>query len=509
MKIGKNGLLATCLCFVAISALGETQKKTTKVSGARAIIPSPEVSVDLPEAEIEKLARMDFPSKGRDVAGGRVPDDSPANMSPQYKKFRDDLLTLKDPEMFLKTLNNYDVDATYAALPLDMQFAVAQLIPLRQYAGIIYRMRPVLEETNARMVQDFAINQIRSIFERFFIYYPTDRYDSMLRFFAEPMSNEPVFRTENDIQTFFATKVYGDLVRAVKRLEKLNLSKTPVVWDNRLRYGDVAFIDGISRYRFMGEAERFIALARYHKRMHWIAYGVSYDLSGVISLKKEIGKHFGIDAVQASIFGGGNNGVPRSEIVEVMNEDKFSKIYTKTSSGEAWMKEAWRNLRLSSAYANAAWKNMRSKSHFDYSLVDTVSLNPKEKEVTAALSSQWDLVKAKEDEDGTAGIRGVLSSTLYKVNFKNFYFKPTSDLKLLLPIKPFQSGSLTLTKTIGGKRHSYRNYDIGNARNWSTEEYAKVFPELAKGEDLPKFMRVVAEARGTRAMLTVLSPFVH
>ena len=506
--------------------------------------------------QIQKLASDEKSSTNRHPASEpRVPGSADM-LSPEYVTFRDKIIHASNGYEFAAILKEYDdkYDNAPDSMPNDLKYIVAHMATMRPLQGVVWRMVPLVH--HIVVSQEMLLGMIRNMTENALIRDSSGNIRSQMAFFAMPAPTLPyakldTFNTEGDLMTFLASDVRKALLKGIKRLENLKMTKvdpmtkreTPIVFDAQIRFGDQAFPgndwSAYDRYKILGDAERFATIGRYHRRLAIIEETVAYNWNGYMLLVQTLGRRYGIGNAAAQVqvnFGMNSNpfieGLTRKERVSITRSAPFRKLWTLVpgdKGGGAWMKLSYKDFQDNVTYMRKAWDLLKKDaSGTSYAQLDPEIFDGRKDQFEAGMVNLEHLVQGNCDSGGggSATIKGAITGEPLQVNMKGYYCdNPPNDLKNLLAtqfegnesVQPMKAMFPDIandpkkpdvfTMTYNGKKVEFRNYFYGRAIGWdaSANAYGTLFPGQP---DIGKARRILAEARGTRlltnsVMLTV------
>lgn len=372
----------------------------------------PETDLTLKPSEIMKLGiKAEAANKLRSPASN-VND---ANWSKAMHKIRDRLMALETGDEVGAELDMleaaYDGKTPYHGIvikpeDIDAREFIARVMPLRNLAGIIWKMIPIVEQT--RLTQEVAVGVLRGMFEQMDIRFPDEQNKAVWAFFTQPYVNSKhphdlrqfryedksgdQIRKKDDAEDLIARGIaavyYPGLKKAIERIEKINIPATrPIVLDNRMRWGDTSFVENSeSRFTVFGETERLATLARMNRRMFRIAFALAYDFTGFVRYRKELGQAIGLDAI--GIGAPRVTGLTRRKQVAIANDvDSYPRLFNliggereksllgrnlkggnpitqedynlRRGTGALWMKTAYDHLVKYAIYSHTAWCSIK------------------------------------------------------------------------------------------------------------------------------------------------------
>lgn len=461
----------------------------------------------------------------RSVSGTEVPDES--LMSKELKEFRDQFLKVNTGEDLEALFEKYSAPGAIDTYPTDLQYALVQFNLLRPFRGIIYRLVPLVKNTNA--VHSMLITLIQSLASNMRIFFPTSNWEAGFAYVTEPFVNNQKqavqqFKTTRDLQIFCATDVFNALDQAAARLENMSLTKQSIIWDNRFVFGRGTFEDALSRYRKLGEADRYLTLGSLYLGMNYISAFVAYDIDNVFKLLKTEGQLYGLDGF-VGIFP--NQGVPSLKRVAVLCgtpdcvadtssgdwveessglsrpksqqwKPEYQSLFTLNSNGRWWMQNmGLPALKKAVLALRIAWTEIEKQPGSEFAIWDSARILPWNRQIKRSLEDLEAMVS------GERTIVSPFTNEKVTINLPQFYNNPPQDLKKFLPI---QWEMAPETKTKEGM--NYRNYFWGRAIGWNLSEY-QPYLKISSNADLLTAARVLNQSFGGWAVANPVSFMVQ
>ena len=543
-----NMLLLTSLLLFSFSSTAAPKKPSWDNSNiAPQNFPAPkfEEMEFFNDQEIEKLSANFIAESKRRPAGSTIVGTEDM-LSKEYVEFRNQAIKISNGVEFADFLKKYD--DMYDKIPAhanDLKFAVARMSTWIPFKGIIWRMTPMVHEVAS--TQSALLATLKNVAEQVKINMPDTQVEAHLLYMSMP-TPELVgreFKIESDFITYLAIEVYPSLEKSVKRLQQLQMNNvtknglSPIVFDAKIRFGENTFndnYDDFERFKVLGEADRFAALARTHRRMYNIAFMAGYNWNGHLALRRDIGKMFGIGVAESALF----DSLPGADDVylrSVSRESrvnaikKYSKLYTLNSNGQGWMTLAYSHLHFSGVYLGKTWDNIKNNTSSYAAQLDPEVFMARKEQVEVGVMNIKKLVGAYgPGVNGTTRVNGTLSGEELTVDLKGFFENAPKDLKKLLPVSfskhedlsPLKAHPTYKTMTEAGrdvmsvsfpgsKPVRFRNYLYGRSTGWntSTDAYGRLFPGIKKAGDVADAMRILNETRGSRLLAGGLTMFVR
>jgi hypothetical protein len=509
----KTPLLTAIALLLALPAAAVAETKPTDTA------PKPTKTL-LSIEELNQRHALIKQGKYRAVAStSTVPTE--AAMSEKYKILRDELVKEQTAEGLAKLLDR--MEAEYKDYPTDLKFVAALLLPLRVYKGFVPRTLVVANK--ATIVRERALAGIRTLAEFIDIQVPDSQWEGAFRLMTESFGGK-MFQTERQVQDFFADKVYAAVEQAIQRITEIGKLETPIVWDNKIRFGGV-FMDSPDRFQSIGEPERLAVLAKLHKRAYRIQAASAYDLTDLMAIKREIGKKYGFDSAKSA---GADIVFDRLTMGGVTRKEKVAigESYRKTfgnllPEGRERMAKAFLHLGNFVSNYRDSWALARQLGDDDYNIIDAEFFGPDHKRTQEAVEQMWAFMQGK------TRVTSDVSGAFADVNVPAFFgvgcqggeaCGPVANLLDLEPTK-FEEGQEEITvpkdrwvEDVGRIRDvkwrkTYRNYFVGRATGWNPVAYKALFPEVSSPKDVATKFRAVTQARGGRLVTGLVMSFVQ
>ena len=186
------------------------------------------------------------------------------------------------------------LDKNYNTFPNDLKLLAAQLVVLKSFRSIAYKMFPLISKE--KVTHSILVTRIFKLASFMKINLPTAQWEAGFRYLTEPLfSEEKRIETSDEFQDYIARHITPALVKAAIRIKNIDLKNEKVIWDNQLLYGPASFSDDMKRFLQIGEPEKYISLANLHHGLVWTYRIQAYNISGLMDLAKNIGSLYGFD----------------------------------------------------------------------------------------------------------------------------------------------------------------------------------------------------------------------
>ncbi len=389
-----------------------------------------------------------------------------------------------------------ELDKNYDSYPNDLKFYVTQIMPVKAFRGLFYRLRPLFDG-KSNFVHSQILTSAKSFATKVQIYLPTDYAEAGFQYISSPfiMKDGRIvegFGVEEDLQVWMINELLPLVNSSIVRLEKLNLVD-PVVWDQKMVFGPKSFGDDVNRYKLVGEFEKNLAVSSLYGSVASMATARAYSVENAIGLYKEVGFLYGFDG-----FGLFNriDGVSAEKVSKVMRKPEFAVTGTLIPDGDKWMAYAYSSTQKSLKRLVDAW-NLTSDERKNENLYafNMGFINVNRDEVEENLKILNRVVSSK----GVESLRSAVSGEVVQVNYAKLFTTPPQDLKAFLPTQfdKNKNASREVTLSDGTKKTlNYRNYAQGSANGWDLKKFENYFPSVKSNEDVYKTVRVLNHIQG-------------
>ncbi len=410
-------------------------------------------------------------------------------MSPELKSVRDNIIGAKSADDIDNIIDKLESD--YDSLPLDLRYFAAQFVSLKPFRGIVYRLTTLAKKE--KITNSALIVAVQSIVERYTVHFTNAHSSAMLNYIIAPYTSKKgyvtsQFETASVFQNYLATEVYPSAAKSLARLQKLEIGKETVLWDNKVVYGTTSFVDGLNRYKILADVDRLATISSIHTGLASLSYACAYNLDGITSLIKDEGLLIGLDGFKLGKVDGAND----FERVKLLKSDNFSSLFTLRDNGVAWTERALVHLRQGMNYIRIVWEETKNRPAHEYAMINSSKIIPWESNIEVNLTMAENLLREKTQ------IRSAITGETIIVDLPSFFTNPPKDLKSLLPtsfdLKNKMIDTKLKSKDTELNKISYRNYHYGQATDWNLISFKTVFPELKSGKDVKVATRIFSEA---------------
>ncbi len=470
--------LFTLVLFVTLSIFSVYAKNAPSNTAAVApVVPT----IDYPwmgKAEISKLL---VEAKKRETRRAVASSIGAQSLQPDFAKFIDKFLAVKSTDALDEII--VDLDKNYQQHSPDLQYVAAQLVTLRKFRGLVYRITPLAKRE--RITYSLLLTEVKKIAATIKVYLPEDHAEMVFRYMTEPfLVNGQVvsqFKETWDFQNYLASEVYPESLKSLKRISEIKIPEAGIIWDNRITTGSTTFLDGVERYRQITDSDRRLTMSSMHSGMASLCILVAYNLDGLTGVIKEDGRLYGVDGFLGTTV----EGVTLKDKAKIVSKSHYKYLYTLRSGGEAWTRLAFKHISESVADTEIAWESLRDLPANQVAAIDPSKINPWGRNIDRSLK------ETKAMLEGPTEIRNVINGDVVTVNMPEFFNNPPKDLKTFYPTA--YDGSSEQVKVKGVK---IPNYFSGRATNWEIKSYQPYFPSLKKGSDVGNAVRTLRQSWG-------------
>ncbi len=441
-------------------------------------------------AEASQKLKAQF-EKSKRVPSSQLKADEDM-MSTEFKATRNKFLAIKTPEELETFLT--DLDKNFDSFKEnDQKFFAAQIIPLRELRGFLWKSQPVFSKT--KITHSVVLTAVKSTVSAVQVYLPTDQWKAGLGYVSQPFARDQKvstqFQNEADVVSFVSGAFRQSLLKSARRIQALDLKDSYIAWDNKLLYGKASFQDDIDRYRLVGEVERLSTLASLHATLSQIAYQRAYSAENSLNMYQDIGKLYGFDGFFSKV-----DGAPASKRSAVMRKPAYQNYGVLVEDGAKWMEQSFQHMRESVRLTSALWNQIKREDRpiSEAFIFDSTFARPYERGGDLSMANLEAMV------EGRAQIRSGITGEVVVVDLPGFFSNPPQDLKAFLPteFESSQEWKNIELKDGAGKVHKLkaRNYEVGRGVNWDSATYKSIFPEISSGKSVPESIRILSQSWG-------------
>tara|TARA_B110001454_G_scaffold183141_1_gene178149 strand:- start:84779 stop:86389 length:1611 start_codon:yes stop_codon:yes gene_type:complete len=411
----------------------------------------------------------------------------------------------------------------------DFKFVVAHLAPMAAYRSIVYRMIPVLQPSQA--LRQSIVDTIQDSYADMKLFFPDSEWEVGFAYITEPFSASKVegvdipasadqFKNESEVQAYLTGRIANEAQWASAILSKINVpADKPLVLDNRLIYGKMAFSNkaDTDRYTWVRQYDVTAARGRIEKQLYSIRINAVYNIQKSAQLASEVAALYGIEVAKAKIAGLIKKDVmapTRKDRISIVMHREFADSFVKNPDAQKHLEAAITHLQNSVALNYSAWLAYSKVTDAALNaIIDPAFFKARIPETEKGFKNAIGLVYGKQDT-----VTSVITGKTVKINFRQFLLTSLPhDSKNMLPTIFDDKGPRYLTRD-GMK---YRDYAWGRAIGWDSAIYQNLFPELKDIINDPKqgkqvadlevndYMKTFTESRGGTQIADFLLGYVR
>lgn len=435
---------------------------------------------------------MKASEKKRKPANSSMLDES--MMSKELRAIENKLHSIKTSEQMDAFLS--ELDKNYDSQPTDVKFYITQVLPTQAFRGMFFRLK-TLFDGKSNFVHSQVITTAKSLATRTRVFLPYDHADAGYEYVSSPYLEKDGgmvagFKTEEDVQVWMVNELLPLVNKSIQRLEKLSLVE-PILWDQKMVFGNQSFGDNVNRFKMIGEFEKNLAISSLYGSVTSIAVTRSYNLDKAVLLYKDVGFLYGFDG-----FGIFNkiDGVSAQKITKVIKKDTYAKIGTLLPDGNKWMEYAYKSSLKSLKALSVAWElSSDERKDENFYVFNTGFINVNREETADNLQLLNRVMTSKDSES----LRSAVTGEVVQVNYSKIFTNPPKDLKVFLPTEFDKKTTLSrdVAMADGTKKSlSYRNYAEGSPVGWNVKQYETYFPSIKSNDDVFRMARVLSHVQG-------------
>lgn len=218
------------------------------------------------------------------------------------------IIEINNPAQINKVI---DTIVATAAEPKNKDLAAIQLYalllqPLKHFEGIVWRLRPIVEESD--LAHMTILTLIRSVYYRKDVVGPHIR--ALVQYITEPNVKINPLKKVSDVQDFLANEVAPDLERSlVKATElansqsnELNFEIDQYLFTGYSKEEGLKFISDNNRYKMFIPANMYFVKAGLERILGAIYYSSVYDLNGGVFFLNKLIKETNINRYLGRYF---------------------------------------------------------------------------------------------------------------------------------------------------------------------------------------------------------------
>lgn len=398
---------------------------------------------------------------------------SESDLSPEFKKFRDEFLTIKTADQLDSFLNRISVN--YSHYPNDVKVVASNLLMLKPLRGIEVRSKKLLDShtSAARRLKMIVGHALRNVD----LFYNVDQ-GQVLREFVSTLpksSTASAIPSISHFQNYLVLEVMPVLdhtARNISAIEKSIDNNTYYVFDNKFTYGSESFQDGMLRFRSYGKAELNFMLTNIYATLHEMSFVSAYDLNDLFVVS-DLLKY---DQIFTKFIGFSFLGVAEERVNAVKKNKGFLKFREENFS-KKMMSNSYIYLTQAVDGAIKTWNLINERPYSTNLMINDEKMKSSYDKTNIALTNLASLIEDK----GFHPIRSHVTGEVVFVNLNAFFNNPPRDLSVFLPNK-------------------FDN-KYGKATGWNLASISPYVKSNEAGLDsMDKVVRVLSQASGGKAI---------
>lgn len=396
-----------------------------------------------------------------------------------------------------------DAKANIMSKPNDYKFVMAHLAPMQVYRSIVYRMIPVVKPSQA--LRQSMVDAIQDAYADMKLYFPDSEWEVGFVYITEPFAADKLdgvdiaatdgqFKNESEVQNFLITRVATETHWANAVLASITVpAEAPLVLDNRLIYGKLAFGEGtkadVDRFTWVRQQDVIAARGRIERQLYSINMNAVYNIQRSARLAAEIAALYGVEVAKAKIVGFAvKNDVmapTRKNRIDVIMNNEFKHSFTKNPNAARYQTDAMKHLRNSVSLNFQAWTLYKQSNDSTNAIIDPAFFKARMPETQKGFENAIGLLYKKQKT-----VTSVITGKTVEINFEDFILNHLPhDSKSLLPTDFDDKGP----RNIKRDGYEFRDYSWGRAIAWDSAVYKNLFPELNAVIADPKQGKTVAD----------------
>ncbi len=430
----------------------------------------------------------------------------------------DKIISITDPDQIIPLIDELKSLATENQDNYTVRLYNAIFSPLKELKGVIWRMRPFVEDSQAMHI--FSLGQIRKLYYADYLYGP--HIKAVLDYLTSPVAGTDQFNTVSDLQYFLKHNLQSQLDRSLEEVDKI-IAEAPEEWrfkiDAYLATGyqkaknpgekDITYISDSKRYeKSFIKSYSFYVKGALHRIIGGINYIYNYNLDNIAKLSNDILIETALNSRTKWKKKPLKRPAPSTpkELVRILNYAKHSKFLTRRVDQD----EADKNLQVALEHFIAATESdlmalKESHRNSDLSLADTYFINPHLIHIDyndnlADIEGRLNILKEAKTKQ-TSSVASEATGETIKIN-THVIFTSHEDLKSFLPlsgtegfgdIKAGSKGNKGRKPSSGSQSSGMEdlwawNYYYGLPVRWKDPTFGNLLP-TATNENMYHLMR--------------------
>ncbi|NQY99309.1 MAG: hypothetical protein HRT45_01410 [Bdellovibrionales bacterium] len=398
--------------------------------------------------------------------------------------------------------------------------------------GMIWKLRPMVEDNGNKMTHIAAIQIIRGISNSIADLLPNQQFTTYKQYIHKPapeFTEADRFRSVSELQAYLVSGLNGQpgLIETLKvvttKLEALTQARPNeiYVYDNKWAWGKNEFPRGRDVVEFspIGYGEKNLIISSLYEAQRDILVFAAYNHDRMINLAGELSTGVGIDAfgldrvLTSDEWGMSDRekfGIIRDEVRKDRNRSYMSLKGGKDGLGQDLMVQAHNAMVTSISHFVTAYNHFNDPS--------TGGADNRPEEVRKYSDKGIENLLEIANSTGSMTVREPLTGKTASINAYAFYHDSPLHLDDLFATTFYgDPGSRAEERvreyTVKGAEGDlkWRNYDLGRSKGWSKSAWIKYVPSFA-GQDAGYMMeakRIISSSQGTAFAFGLTNVFVH
>jgi hypothetical protein len=505
----KSLLLLSCIFLISFSHPANAAKPAHKAFKIAAPLEEGLVPV-LTDAEYEKMnAETKGDIKARNIAAedrldyATLVDDDFKNLTAdlvggthwadKHEKANSKTAGVKTPEKLAEVIADYE--GRYNNLSNGAKIVTAQLIALKPFRGILYRLRPLAEAQHTPFIHGMIISYLRGVNAGINNLFPSEQWKAGFEYISKPYPGmgKQIF-DEQDFYDYIAKELRPSVGNLSNRISALKLTQ-PVYLDNKIFWANANFVSDHDRFVTVGITEKYAYMSAIYFSLASINNALAYDWTDLFKATQSYWTLYGFNTA----FARQDNMTAKQRTDKIRtNRDLFTRLpnaatltaghngsYDYFIAGLRMAKMAWNRIK-GEVQDHPGQASPGNNNSFNYA-IDSRGFAPFVRVIDTSFLNVDSLVH----ENGVAS--AVVNGEVAEVNFKKLFTDPPADLKDFLPTH-FLGGETELTDTV--THLTYRNYSRENPDGWNYTKFTPYFPQATDPEGLKRTIRVLNQSWG-------------
>ncbi len=420
--------------------------------------------------------------------------DEKGFLTDSFIQIRNQFFAVQSADQLDALINKVSDNEYYNKLDRDGQFLALQLIGLKPYKSVIYRMRTYLGKHTAVRSAIITNLRIAAVAQRNFNSTPEQK--AIFDFLTSPMAGmKSDITSDAKLENFLIEEIMPETDKVYRKFTALiHISEKPIHWDNKVYASFANFSDSADRFAQIGIPEQYLILAGFEQTIAGQLVTAAYSLEGFSDMLNSMAKEFGVDSMNPFTKVDGMSAKKRFAIL-----NKYPQLMILKSGGAAYTKAAYGFLKTSLQNTKIAWNFIqRNQTNSQIAFAINPQLfTPFNRQINTGLSNLDALFSDAELSSA------VINGDKINISFEKLFTNPPQSLSQFYPTE-FNTEKAVLTKTVDGKNFEYRNYLSESATGWNHQNFKTYLPNIKSTNDktvnIAKELRVLSQVWGANIL---------